>query len=89
MENEEFPKFLEALRQRDAQAFEQLIALCGPEIRALIRSGLEAAQLRRVLDSADVWQSILLKFDQCVQKGEFQAESFAQLRGYLRTMARN
>jgi RNA polymerase sigma factor (sigma-70 family) len=89
MENEAFPEFLAALQRRDPQAFEQLIALCGPEIRALIRSGLEAAQLRPVLDSVDLWQSILLKFDQCVQKGQFHAETFAQLRGYLRTLARN
>jgi RNA polymerase sigma factor (sigma-70 family) len=89
MESEEFPDFLAALRQRDPQAFERLIALCGPEIRAQIRSGLKGAQLRHVLDSVDVWQSILFKFHQCVQKGQFQAETFDQVRGYVRTMARN
>jgi RNA polymerase sigma factor (sigma-70 family) len=89
MADEEFPKFLEALRQHDPQAFDQLVERSGPSIRALIRSWLGRAQLRRVVDSLDIWQSILLNLDQCLQSGQFTPASFAQLHSYLRSMARN
>jgi RNA polymerase sigma factor (sigma-70 family) len=89
MENEDFPDFFGALRQRDPEAFEQLIELCGPDIRAQIRSWLSDGPLRRVVDSVDIWQSILVKFDQCVQNGQFQPETLEQLRNFLRTLARN
>ena len=89
MENENFSDFLQALRQRQTQAFDQLVELCGPDLRALIRSWLGDVQLRRVADSVDIWQSVLIKFDECVRTGQFQAETFAQLQSYLRTLARN
>jgi RNA polymerase sigma factor (sigma-70 family) len=89
MENEDFSDFFRALRQRDPQAYEQLIELCGPDIRAVIRCWLTEGPLRRVMDSVDVWQSILVKFDQCVQNGQLQVETLEQLRNFLRTLARN
>ena len=89
MENENFSDFLQALRQRQTQAFDQLVELCGPDLRALIRSWLGDVQLRRVADSVDIWQSVLIKFDECVRDGQFQAETLAQLQSYLRTLARN
>jgi RNA polymerase sigma factor (sigma-70 family) len=89
MENENFPDFFGALQQRDPEAYEQLIELCGPDIRTQIRGWLSNGPLRRVVDSVDVWQSILVKFDQCVQTGQFQAETLEQLRNFLRTLARN
>jgi DNA-directed RNA polymerase specialized sigma24 family protein len=89
MENEDFPDFFAALRQRDPKAYEQLIELCGPDIRAHIRRWLSDGPLRRVVDSVDIWQSILVKFDQCIQKGQFQAETLEQLQNFLRTLARN
>src|SRR5262249_49296615 len=73
MENEDFSDFFQALQEHEPQAYEQLIALCGPDIRAVIRCWLTEGPLRRVVDSVDVWQSILVKFDQCVQNGQFQA----------------
>jgi RNA polymerase sigma factor (sigma-70 family) len=89
MENEDFSDFFRALQQREPQAYEQLVELCGSDIRAVIRCWLTEGQLRRVVDSVDVWQSILVKFDQCVQNGQFQAETLEQLRNFLRTLARN
>jgi RNA polymerase sigma factor (sigma-70 family) len=89
MEDEEFPKFLEALRQHDPQAFDRVVERSGPSIRALIRSWLGKAQLRRVVDSMDIWQSVLMKLGQCLENGQFTPASFAQLHSYLRSMARN
>jgi RNA polymerase sigma factor (sigma-70 family) len=89
MDDQEFSDFLAALRQREPQAFDQLIALCGPDVRGLIRSWLGKVQLRRVADSVDIWQSVLIKFDECVRNGQFQGETFPQLESYLRTLARN
>jgi RNA polymerase sigma factor (sigma-70 family) len=87
MGDDEFADFLEALRQRDPQAFRRFNELYGPDIRALIRSRLKGAGLGGVVESGDVWQSILVKFVQRVQNRQFKAETFADLRSYLRTAA--
>jgi RNA polymerase sigma factor (sigma-70 family) len=89
MDDQEFSDFLAALRQREPWAFDQLVALCGPDLRGLIRSWLGKVPLRRVADSVDIWQSVLIKFDECVRNGQFQAQTFPQLQSYLRTLARN
>jgi DNA-directed RNA polymerase specialized sigma24 family protein len=89
MDDQEFSDFLAALRQREPRAYDQLVALCGPDLRGLIRSWLGNVQLRRVADSVDIWQSVLIKFDECVRNGQFQGATFPQLESYLRTLARN
>jgi hypothetical protein len=81
--------FFQALKEHEPRAYEQLMALCGPDIRAVIRCWLTDGPLRRVVDSVDVWQSILVKFDPCVQNGQFQAQTLEQLWNFLRTLARN
>jgi RNA polymerase sigma factor (sigma-70 family) len=63
--------------------------LCGPDLRAVIHSWLSGGPLRGVLESVDVWQSVLVRLDQCVQTGQFQAESPEQLQTFLRALARN
>jgi RNA polymerase sigma factor (sigma-70 family) len=87
MKDRDFENFLQNLQQGDPVAFESLVERCGPHTRRLIRGWLTGSDLRRLLDSSDIWQEIMIKFDHCVRSGQAHPQSFAELENYLRTMA--
>jgi DNA-directed RNA polymerase specialized sigma24 family protein len=87
MNDTEFQDFLHHLRQGDPVAFESLVNRCGPHTRRLIRGWLTGSDLRRLLDSSDIWQEILIKFDRCVRSGQAHPQNFTEMENYLRSMA--
>jgi RNA polymerase sigma factor (sigma-70 family) len=87
MKSPEFQSFFRALQQGDRAAIEQLVYRCGPHLRRLIRGWLAQSDLQRLHGSSDIWQEIILKFDQSVRSGQAHPENFAQLENYLRTLA--
>ncbi|HKB35236.1 MAG TPA: hypothetical protein VKD72_02215, partial [Gemmataceae bacterium] len=60
-----------------------------PEVRRAVRVRLTDPRLRRVLDSADVCQSVLANFFVRVSAGEFDLDRPEQLLHLLLAMARN
>jgi RNA polymerase sigma factor (sigma-70 family) len=77
------------LQQGDHAAAAELVADFEPEVRRYIRVRICSPQIRRLVESADISQSVFAKFFVDIQgKGEFP-ETPQQLRGLLITMARN
>ncbi len=86
MREAEFHKFLEILRSGDAEAVERLLADFDPYLKRAIRTHLFDRRARRVVDTADILQSLLKDFLE--RKGtEGAAESSRRLRAYLKAAA--
>jgi RNA polymerase sigma factor (sigma-70 family) len=87
--DENFARFLAALRNGDEQAVEELVRLCEPQLRRIARARLAEGDLRREADSMDIVQSVLTSFIRRAAAGEFAFETPDQLLRLLRTMALN
>ena len=82
-----FQKILEILRSGDSEAVDRLLSDLDPVLRQGIRSRLCNPQTRRVVDTADILQSLLKDFLE--RKGTDQAAvSARRLRAYLTAAAR-
>jgi RNA polymerase sigma-70 factor (ECF subfamily) len=88
-EEPSFPALLRRVRAGDAQAAAELVAAYEPEIRRLVRLQLTDPRLGRLLDSADVCQSVLANFFVRAAAGQFDLERPEQLLKLLAQMARN
>jgi hypothetical protein len=84
-----FRELLQRVRQRDEQAAAELVRRYEPVVRVAIRVRLTNLDLRRLLDSVDVCQSVLGNFFVRVASGQFELENPEQLVKLLVTMARN
>jgi RNA polymerase sigma factor (sigma-70 family) len=84
-----FDEFLQAVRDGNARAAEELLRRYEPAIRRIVRLRLNDSPLRRLLDSTDICQSILAEFLARAGAGAFDVQSSRQLRGLLVTMALN
>ena len=89
MENPEFEKILAAVRTGDPQAVEELVRRYEPVLRHLIRIRLHKRHLQRLLDSADVCQSVLANFFRRAAEGQFKIHTPQDLNELLVTMALN
>jgi RNA polymerase sigma-70 factor (ECF subfamily) len=85
----QFRCLIARVRAGDPQAAEELVRTYEPEIRRVVRMWLTAPNLRRVLDSMDVCQSVLGNFFVRVAAGQFELERPKDLVKLLVTMARN
>ena len=62
MPNSKFPEFLAVLQSGDRQAVEELLRHLDPFLRRVIRLRLIDGRLRRLVDTADIFQSLLKDF---------------------------
>lgn len=85
----EFARLLARVRNGDEAAAAELVRCYEPEVRRFIRFRLSSPSLRRVIDSVDVFQSVLANFFVHVGDGDWELENPDQLRTLLITMARN
>jgi RNA polymerase sigma-70 factor (ECF subfamily) len=83
-----FEELLLRLRRGDEEAWAELVGRHEGEVRRVIRSRLGAG-LRPVLDSADVWQSVLASLFVRVTLGQYELQSPQDLVKLLGRMARN
>jgi RNA polymerase sigma factor (sigma-70 family) len=83
-----FQSLLGRLRRGDEAAWAEFISQHEGEVRRVIRSRLGTV-LRPVLDSADVWQSVLASFFVRVTLGQFELAGSHDLVKLLGRMARN
>lgn len=86
---ESFRDLIQEVRAGNPAAATELVRLYEPEIRRLIRVRLTDPNLRRLVDSVDICQSVLAAFFVRVAAGQFDLEHPKQLVGLLLTMARN
>jgi RNA polymerase sigma-70 factor (ECF subfamily) len=77
------------VRAGDQQAAAELVRQYEPEIHKAIRAPLISLRLHRVLESADISQSVLANFFTRTAAGGFDLEHPEQLLKLLVTMARN
>jgi RNA polymerase sigma factor (sigma-70 family) len=83
----EFRALLGRIRAGDQEAVADLLRRYEPQIRRLIRVRLTDPQLRRVFDSADIFQSVLGRFLVNVIGGHYDLQEPGELFRLLATMA--
>jgi RNA polymerase sigma-70 factor (ECF subfamily) len=89
MDETSFRELLDRARRRDEQAAAELVRRYGPALRVAVRARLGDRGLRRLMDSVDVYQSVLADFFARAATGQFELERPEQLVGLLAAMARN
>jgi RNA polymerase sigma-70 factor (ECF subfamily) len=77
------------VRKGDAAAAAELVRLYGPEIRRAIRVRLTDNRLCRLVDAADIWQSVIGNFFVRAAAGQFDLDNPIQLLKLLKRMAQN
>jgi RNA polymerase sigma factor (sigma-70 family) len=87
--NDELSELLSRLREGDSAAAARLVAAYEPEVRRFIRIRMTSPQMRRLVESVDISQSVFAKFFVDIHRGTVCPESTQQLRTLLLTMARN
>jgi RNA polymerase sigma-70 factor (ECF subfamily) len=88
-EGTSFRRLIDRVRAGDPQAAEELVRSVEPVVRMAIRVRLDHSGLRRLLDSADICQSVLANFFVRMAAGQFALDTPEQLVKLLTTMARN
>jgi RNA polymerase sigma-70 factor (ECF subfamily) len=81
-----FRELIDRVRHGDQQAAEELVRRYEPEIRRTIRARLRGA-LRRLLDSADICQSVLVSFFLRARLGRYDLGTPEELLQLLLNMA--
>jgi RNA polymerase sigma-70 factor (ECF subfamily) len=84
-----FSEFLRRVRGGDERAAAELVARYGPAIHRAVRVRLRDPQLRRLIDSVDICQSVFASFFVRTALGQYDLESPDQLLKLLATIARN
>jgi DNA-directed RNA polymerase specialized sigma24 family protein len=83
MASPELQKFLETLRSNDPCAIDDLLRQLDPYLRKIIRLRLIDGRLRRVVDTTDVFDSLLKDFLAQKEKDGPPVETSAGLHAYL------
>lgn len=87
--NEEFAALIDRTRAGDQDAAAELIERYEPEIRRAARLRLTDPEMRRIVDSMDIAQSVFGRFFRQVNEGETQLERPEQLLALLTRITRN
>jgi RNA polymerase sigma-70 factor (ECF subfamily) len=85
----EFEELIRRVRDRDEDAAAELVRWYEGAIRRVVRIRLRDANLRRLLDSTDVCQSVLASFFVRTALGQYEVDTPAQLLNLLAAIARN
>ena len=85
----QFVDLLNRTRNGDQDAARALVEEYEPEIRRAARMRLTDPQLRRIVDSMDICQSVFGRFFRSATEGSFDLERPEQLLVLLITMTRN
>lgn len=77
------------LRRGESDAAWKLIELYEPQIRRAVRVRIQDVQLRKVIDSLDICQTVFANFFVRAASGEYELDHPKELIALLVTMARN
>jgi RNA polymerase sigma factor (sigma-70 family) len=91
LRGDEYADFIRRVRLGDERAAEELIRRYEPEVRLEVRTllRLRDPRLRRVFDSMDICQSVMVSFFLRAAVGDFELDEPSQLIRLLVGMARN
>ncbi len=89
MDLDTFQVLVAQVRAGEGQAAAELVRAYEPALLREVRMWLTDPGLRRLVDSADICQSVLASFFLHVATGDFDLQSPSQLVGLLATMAHN
>jgi RNA polymerase sigma factor (sigma-70 family) len=84
-----FQDLLRRIRAGDPQAEREVWDLYFPAIQREVRARLAPGSIRRVLDSADVCQSVFVSFYMRARQGQYELDSARDLGNLLYAMARH
>jgi RNA polymerase sigma-70 factor (ECF subfamily) len=84
-----FAEFLSRIRAGDERAATELVSRYEPALRLEIQLRMKDPKLRRLLEPADLCQSVLKSFFVRAASGQYDLDSPEKLMALLRTMARN
>ena len=85
----DFIELIRGVRSGSDESATRLLNVYGPQIRRLARVRLSDPNLRRVIDSQDICQSVMANFFQRATAGQFELETPDALLRLLATMIRN
>jgi RNA polymerase sigma-70 factor (ECF subfamily) len=85
----EFAELMHRVRARDQDAARELVQRYESAIRRIVRIRLRDANLRRLLDSTDICQSVLASFFIRTALGQYEVDSPEELLNLLAAIARN
>ena len=85
----EFAELIRRVRHRDQDAAQELVRRYESTIRRVVRIRLRDANLRRLLDSTDICQSVLASFFIRTALGQFEVDTPEELLNLLTAIARN
>jgi RNA polymerase sigma factor (sigma-70 family) len=85
----QFRDLIRRVRERDADAAEELVRRYENAIRRVVRIHLRDTRMRRVLDSMDICQSVLASFFVRTALGQYELDSPEQLLNLLTSITRN
>ena len=88
-ESELLASWIEGIKAGNQAAAAELVRHYEPEVRRFVRFRLNDPRLRRLIDSVDVCQSVMVRFFQGIQAERLSVEHPLQLLKLLTTMARN
>jgi DNA-directed RNA polymerase specialized sigma24 family protein len=89
MEEPSFAELIRRSRRGDPEAARWLVERYESAVRREVRFSLKDNSLRRVLDEADVCQSVMAQFFVGLWAGRFEVSGPEQLIALLKTMVRN
>ncbi len=89
VQDQAFAELFGRVKEGDSEAMSELVRLYEPEVRLAVRMMLTNAALRSQFDSADVSQSVLLRFCLKAREGKFELATPQQLVALLKKIAYN
>ena len=89
LNDNEFSDLMRKIRAGDQDAARQLVESYEPEIRRAARLRMTDPQLRRLVDSIDICQSVFGRFFKSASDGALEMQKPEQLLALLTTMTRN
>ena len=89
MDETKFRDLIARVRMRDADAAAELVQYYEAAVRRSVRFRLTDSSLRRLVDSADIFQSVAASFFCRIALGEYEVDTSVQLMGLLTRMAHN
>lgn len=89
LNDKEFSDLMRKIRGGDQDAGRQLVDSYEPEIRRAARLRMTDPQLRRLVDSVDICQSVFGRFFKSASDGALEMQKPEQLLALLTTMTRN
>lgn len=89
LDDAKFSELMRRIRSGDQDAAEQLVQSYETEIRRAARLRMTDPQLRRLVDSIDICQSVFGRFFSNATNGTFELQKPEQLLALLTTMTRN